>query len=64
MMTSIYVIVIQIKPYDTWCKCTVLHTQGKIEPLPGPNLDLLCILQLNAAHFVKIMQSFILMQKT
>ena len=28
---------------------------------PGPNLDLLCIRQLNAAPFLKIMQSFTLM---
>ena len=30
----------------------------------GPNLDLLCILQSDAAPFVKIMQSFNLMQNT
>ena len=44
--------------------CLGYTLQGKIEPLPGPNLDLLCVLQPNAAYFVKIMQSFILMQKT
>ena len=29
----------------------------------GPNLDLFCVKQSGAAPFVKIMQSFILMQK-